>query len=206
MPIEEELFEAVAAGDSARVKAALQAGADPNALDDGGHSPLFWASFAGRRALARILTEKGARVDAERPQDGSTSVHAASARGDVDLLDMLMKVGGSAVLERFDDLDRTPLMKAVESGAIETVQTLLSAGAKVDTYNEPRIGETALHHAVREGKIELVRILLNAGANPRIEGWMRQTPLDLALSLKPHGHRQIIVLLENDLRRRASGG
>ena len=167
-------------------------------------TPLYWAARAGDRAEVRRLLAAGARVDAERPKDGSTSLHAAAMRGDADLIELLVAAGGKAVLNAFDELNRTPLIEAVEADAPDAVQLLLEAGADIDARNEARIGETALHHAVRNGNIAMVRRLLDAGANPLVQGWMRLTPLDLADDPKLHGHRQMRVLLRQAHERRGS--
>jgi ankyrin repeat protein len=43
------------------VKQALAAGSDPNALDEEGHTVLFWASFKGDRAIVKLLIAAGSR-------------------------------------------------------------------------------------------------------------------------------------------------
>jgi len=57
----------------------------------------------------------------------------------------------------------TPLLAATEEGSIETVQTLIEGGAKINA--NPDGTGTALILAARRGRTELVRLLLEAGAS-----------------------------------------
>jgi uncharacterized protein len=53
------LFEAVQAGDLARVQALLDAGEDPNPFDDEGRTPLMLAAENGREDLVLALLDGG---------------------------------------------------------------------------------------------------------------------------------------------------
>ena len=72
------LFEAAAVGTASEVKAALSAGADPDARAEKGVTPLHLA--AGNNAnpsVIKALIEGGANPDA-RAEDGSTPLHLAA--------------------------------------------------------------------------------------------------------------------------------
>src|SRR5687767_14206980 len=55
------LFDAVQAGDLARLLALLDAGEDPNPFDDEGRTPLMVAAESGREELVLALLAGGAR-------------------------------------------------------------------------------------------------------------------------------------------------
>jgi ankyrin repeat protein len=74
------LFEAVRAGDLARVQALLDAGEDPNPFDDEGRTPLMLAAENGREDLVLALLDGGTDpilVD----RVGETALAKAAAHG-----------------------------------------------------------------------------------------------------------------------------
>ena len=68
-------------------------GADPNAPQPGGRSPLHAAAERGRGYLVALLVRKGARTDA-RDAAGRTPVDLARAAGRVEVARMLESAGG----------------------------------------------------------------------------------------------------------------
>ncbi len=77
-----------------------------------------------------------------------------------------------------DASGRPALVVAASAGRLETVRTLLRAGASPDATD--RSGWTALHEAARKGDLALVRALLDAGATPDLRSRGRGTALDVA--------------------------
>jgi len=70
----------------------LEAGADPNAKDNGGCSPLGRAARKGRGDICRLLAAKGADVNA-RDGEGETVLMKAAASGDTGTCAMLVNSG-----------------------------------------------------------------------------------------------------------------
>ena len=58
-------------------------------------------------------------------------------------------------------MGRTPLMWAVESGSVESVERLLAAGSNV-TIREAHCGRTAVHLAARSGTLAVLKTLLDS--------------------------------------------
>ncbi|HEX5235956.1 MAG TPA: ankyrin repeat domain-containing protein [Silvibacterium sp.] len=84
------LHAAIALGDSAEVVALLlEAGADVNATQAGGFAPLHQAAAAGKRDLAALLLQNGARRDV-RCDQGKLPVEYARERGYSAVVELLV--------------------------------------------------------------------------------------------------------------------
>ena len=201
----EFLHEAVAEKDIDLVRQALAEGTDPNRPDasdssDFGTTELYWAVSGGEVEIVRLLLNAGARVAAEA-QAESSSLHAAVEDVNLPMVSLLLDHDGSAALDWFDYVDRTPLIIAVEAGSVPIARRLIEAGADVNAHNEPRIGDTALHTAAANGTLGMVDLLLRAGADPTLKGWMWLTPLDSARGRKRGDGPRIYERLEQAAKR-----
>lgn len=137
------------------------------------------AYFSDRPALEALI------ADGETLRVSSEIFMAAVGTGDVELVRLLLKAGGAALLDAFDDdLAWTPLMCAAKKGDVAMTTFLIDAGADVNAHDESRIGDTALLLAVQHGLLEIATILVARGADPSIPGWMGRTPLDHARDRK----------------------
>ena len=79
-------------GDVDRVSLLLKVGADVDARDAGGWTPLHWASATGRETVVRLLLDKGADVNATKTF-GKTPLHIASERGHASIVRLLREAG-----------------------------------------------------------------------------------------------------------------
>jgi ankyrin repeat protein len=161
------LAEAAARGDVSVVRQLLASGADVNAADAEGTTPLHWAVWADHdptvqellRARASATVANAFRV---------TPLAIAAAYGNPVIVRRLLEAGAKA-----DDVDasgQTLLMSAVRSGNIETVRLLIDAGAPVDAA-EPQLRHTALMWAARTDNGAIVKLLVQRGA--AVEGRTR---------------------------------
>ncbi len=184
--IPSEFLDAVAAGDLARIEAALAA--DPSlarARTEGGVSAVLWASYHGRReVLAAVLARAG-----------DLDVHEAAAAGAAERVRALLAADPGLVDAPSPD-GFTPLGLAAFFGHPETVGLLLAAGARPDAEPANRMRVRPLHGAVacRDANAAraCARLLLDRGASPNVVqhgGW---TPLHQAAS---HGDRDLVRLL-----------
>jgi ankyrin repeat protein len=112
------------------------------------------ATMARRREVARILLAHGADANARelKREPGETLLHAVSADGDVDALDLLIS-HGAAVGAR-DHRGFTPLHRAAQQGRVDIAARLIAAGA--NTYAAAADGTTALDLAAGDGEMEML--------------------------------------------------
>lgn len=74
----------------------LRKGADANAADEAGWTPLMLAVRAGKLAAVRALLEAGAEVAASNKQ-GSTALHLAAVNGKTEVIASLLQHAPQAV-------------------------------------------------------------------------------------------------------------
>ncbi|KAL2199938.1 hypothetical protein P885DRAFT_30278 [Corynascus similis CBS 632.67] len=85
------LCQAIVDGDLEHVVDWLaQEGSDPNTRDYTGRTPLHLACMASTPAIVKALVDAGARLVA-RLADGRTALHLASARGDLEMVKILLR-------------------------------------------------------------------------------------------------------------------
>jgi len=121
-------------------------------------------------------------------------LHRAAAEGDLQEMNRLLEVG--YLLDRFDDLGRTPLHYAVEGEHYKAAKFLIDQGAKVNANDEATIGETPLALAVQRDYPEMVELLLANDADPDITGWMANTARMRASRRKDDDGKKIASLIQ----------
>ena len=105
-------------------------------------------------------------------------------------------------VNRFDDLGKTPLHYAVQSGHLDVVDRLIEAGANVNAHDERVIGNTPLADNARECSYEMAKRLIDAGADPTIRGWMQLNAIDRAADRKDADARKVQRLLKEAAERK----
>jgi ankyrin len=148
-------------------------------------SPLVEAVKAGDATGARALVAKGADVNAPEA-DGTTALHWAVQRNDVDLVSRLLKAGARVNVR--NQFGSTPMFEAAVTGNAVLLERLLAAGADVESPNAD--GQTALMVAARTGQVAAVRLLLQKGAKAdATEQWHGQSALMWAVA---QGHVDVV--------------
>ena len=150
------------------VSALIQAGADVNAKDNGGCTPLF---LAENPAIVSALIQAGADVNAKN-DDGETPLFWASFRNRPAVVPALVQAG--ADVNARDYSGETALFKA-EDPAV--VSALVRAGADVNAKNNK--GNTPLFPPFWkiENRPAIVPVLIQAGADVNARNDNGDTPL-----------------------------
>lgn len=135
--LDNRLFSAIADSAWERVEAAVKEGADINARDELGHTPLLCAMYhGGSDATIRLLLEKGADVN----YDSTIVLHIACGYQSRGIVGLLLDAG--AEVNAKDNDNWTPLHWAILGSNYDTARFLLEHGADANARNE--VGENPL--------------------------------------------------------------
>ena len=174
------------------VKLLLQKGAEVNVVDSGGFTPLNAAANVDNTAIAKLLIEKGANLEAKTSigQVG-TALMGAAHNGNLELIRLLLAHHAdlNAISAESDGNVKngpvavgnlTALHFAVANGSAEAVKLLLDAGAPVDPRDVR--GMTPLMVAVSTDRpnVEIVRMLSAKGADASIRSNIGESTVDWA--------------------------
>ena len=137
-------FDLVKTGTLEEVNNAIKAGADINARDKDGKTPLMYAAWNNQNPeVIKVLLEAGADVNA-RDKNGWTPLMYAAWNENPDVIKVLLEAG--ADVNARDKDGRTPLMWAAGSNQNpEVIKILLDAGA--DGKAKSNEGKTAFDYA-----------------------------------------------------------
>ncbi|TAL27084.1 MAG: ankyrin repeat domain-containing protein [Alphaproteobacteria bacterium] len=131
----QDLFSAISSDDADEVHNALNAGADINARDTIGFTPLQNAILHGKNDAVAVLLERGA--DPEVPTatgSGYTAVHCAAQGKNEAAMKLLLQY--HAELNKLDEAGETPLHVAAVKGALAIAKLLVEAGAEVNPQDK----------------------------------------------------------------------
>lgn len=136
--------DAIIAGDAERVREALTAGWDANALSADGFGPLALSAFFGHDEIFDLLLPVTADVNTPA-QNGQrvAAIHAATARRSVTMVEKLLRAGANADQVQADGF--TPLHAAAQQGDAAIAALLVLCGANPRQHNAQ--GNDAITHA-----------------------------------------------------------
>jgi len=147
------------------------------------------AASRGDREAVRAALDRKADVNLPQP-DGTTALHWAVEREDLELTDLLLRAGARVTVRTREGV--TPLQLAAINGSAPMIDRLVKSGA------DPKValtqsGDTALMMAARTGKTEALRVLLEAGSQVNAqESWGGTTALMWAVA---EGHADAARML-----------
>ena len=165
--LDKELFQAVAKGDIGAVRVLLANGADLDAKDDRGDTPLIIAVGNHNIAAVKLLIEKGADISARNNYEETALFEAAES---------------APVVLRMADAPATPNVHNEPTPAVfpeapwvKSVRMLLDSGANVEARDEE--GDSPLIRAASFGQTETFELLLERGAKINVRDKRGMTPL-----------------------------
>jgi ankyrin repeat protein len=173
-----ELFEAVRAGDLARVQALVEA--DPALA-------IFAAAILGDTERMEELLTGNRSLTSAVSSDGWTPLHLAAFYGKESAVRLLLNKGASVTARSTNPMANTPLHAAAAGKHAVIVKILLDHGAQANARQHG--GWVPLHSAAQNGDLDSARALIDAGADVSARADNNQKPLDLALT----GARQAMV-------------
>jgi ankyrin repeat protein len=159
------------------IKALIAEGANVNAPDATGLTPLMAAAGRDSQQLVPLLLAAGAKTSINAKDKGARSalLYAAASWGNRDLRLERIKtlIAAGAKINEADEVGQTPLMLAAKTGDLDAVQTLLHAGAIASSDVKTKEGQTTLIYALTGyGGVQagdstgaIIKALIAAGAS-----------------------------------------
>jgi len=185
-----DIFEASTFGNLERVRELIDAGADVNARNTSGSTPLYLASDED---IVKLLIDAGADVNA-MDTSGTAPLHNASKMGNTNIVRLLIDAGADVNVKNNDITymaHMTPLHIASIMSRIETVRLLIDAGADVNAMD--LLGKKPIDYARTD---DIRNLLLKLKSAVRVPEVMPETTDPLAKRL------QCNVCMENAVNTR----
>ncbi len=134
----------------------IAAGADVNAAQGDGTTPLHWAAYKIDADLVKALLQRGAKPDVINNY-GSSPLAEAVKVANAGLVKMLLDAGSNVEVPNQED--QTALMLAARAGSVDVADLLVRHGANVNAKEKWR-GQTALMWAADAGSAAMTRFLI----------------------------------------------
>jgi len=138
-----------------------QRGADIEARDEQGLTPMAYAARAGAFGMVRMFMDLNVSIDVVN-NDGITPLMDVVQRGQLDMARMLLEEGANP--DTRDPLGLTPVWYASKFCWTQMVRLLLDFNAETEARDNRNIGPLAL--AALANRRDVATLLLERGANP----------------------------------------
>jgi uncharacterized protein len=184
---ETPLVEVIKAGDRSKALQLIAKGANVNAAQLDGSTPLLWAAYQVDMELVKALLARGAKAEV-RNSLGATPLLEAAKVANLELVNVLLKAGAKP--DTANDDNQTPLMLAARTGIAPVVEALIKAGANVNAKEKWR-EQTALMWAAANSFPDVVELLLAHGAQVNVRAaandWPNQITSEPRAQYRPTG-------------------
>ena len=172
-----KLIEAVKTGRMEDVKHCLAAGAEINATDNYGSTPLTEASCHDHEHILEFLLKQGADPNIADGGDWTAMTYACYYRRNLKIIRMLLEAGADINLKNiYGDTLLSNICRDARNKK-KIVAILLSFGADPNIISED--SETALMRLARRGHTGLMKALIRHGADITIKNHAGNTALDI---------------------------
>lgn len=211
--VEQEFFEAIKKGNSARVgellkqqpsltKATYKNGITMVMLAVYAHHPeiaesliatgiepnFFEAVATGRVGRVRALLKQNPELIHAWSPDGWTALHLNFNH--LEVAKLLIDAGADLNLNSKNKLNATPLQGAAANNWLELARLYLAHGANVNSRNEE--GTNPLGEAAGNGFVEFAKLLIENGVNVNQKDDKGKTPLTIAIESKQEATAKLL--------------
>jgi len=155
------LADAIENGRRDDVLKLIEQGADVNAAQGDGTTPLQWAAYKLDVDLVERLLKRGAKA-ATQNRFGATPLDEGAKAANLKIVQLLLKAG--APVDAANGDGETALMLAARTGSTDVVSALMGAGANVNAREAWR-DQTALMWAAEAADAKVVKLLIDHGAD-----------------------------------------
>ncbi|MFC1765376.1 ankyrin repeat domain-containing protein, partial [Planctomycetota bacterium] len=159
-PVDLSLLTAAQNGEQQEVKVLLDQGADINAKDDQGMTPLHLAAQEGHKEVVEFLLSKDADINAQNIK-GYTPLYSAIWNNDPNIVGLLVSKGADVNFS--PEKGYPPLQHAVWFENTDIVRSLVEHGAKCDVKDKD--GWTAFRYAADASNRDMINLFVSKGAD-----------------------------------------
>ncbi len=173
--VSDDFYSAIRNNDLARLQVLVRDGADVNARDKRGETPLMYAATVGSLDAMKLLIAKGADVNAQTTTSGATALIWSAT----DLAKVKLLVEHGANVNTATERGRTALLiAAMSDNSADIIRFLLEKGA--DIKHTDFLKTTALRAATLGNDTETIKMMIDGGVDVNAADLPGITPLMMA--------------------------
>jgi Ankyrin repeats (3 copies) len=154
-----------------RIPDTLNDGANVNATNDWGATPLVVAAGLGDIDDMKLLIRSGANINfavtTDNKYKGRTALMQAAHTNQADAVALLLDAGANATVA--ESHGWSAMHYAARNGDIDSLRVFKQHGVNLDQPSPVSRGETPLMIAARSGEIEAIKALIELGADPHLK-------------------------------------